>query len=131
MTTKLAFLDGLSSQKHLRSLNLGRLRSQESGVYDERILEAYRKNYSLEECSLQLTNEKHQSEVAAILRLNKAGRRYLVEDGPSSRAKGVAVLDAVNDDLDCLFVHLKENPSLCDIHAPDQHAVGDRKRKRS
>ena len=34
--------------------------------------------------------QENKSEAAAILRLNKAGRRYLVEDSPS-RAKGVVV----------------------------------------
>jgi hypothetical protein len=50
--------------------------------------------------------------VEAILRLNGAGRRYLIEDG-SSISKGVDVLSAVNDDIDCVFLHLLENPGLC------------------
>jgi hypothetical protein len=38
--------------------------------------------------------------VKANLRLNKAGRRYLIQDG-SSISKGVEVLSAVNDDINC------------------------------
>jgi hypothetical protein len=56
--------------------------------------------------------------VKAILRLNRAGRRYLIKDG-SSISKGVDVLSAVSDEIDCVFLHLLENPSLCDRKAAD------------
>jgi hypothetical protein len=56
--------------------------------------------------------------VKAILRLNRAGRRYLIEDG-SSISKGVEVLSAVSDDINCLFLHLLENPGLCNRRAVD------------
>ena len=52
-------------------------------------------------------------DVGTILRLNGAGRRYLVQDG-SSISKGVEVLSRVNDDINCVFLHLLENPRLCD-----------------
>jgi hypothetical protein len=48
--------------------------------------------------------------------LNRAGRRYLIEDG-SSISKGVDVLSAVSDEIDCVFFHLLENPGLCDRRA--------------
>jgi hypothetical protein len=48
--------------------------------------------------------------------LNKAGRRYLVQDG-SSISKGVDGLSKVNNDINCLFLHLLENPRLCDRSA--------------
>ena len=47
-----------------------------------------------------------------ILKLNRAGRRYLKEDA-TSRSKCIAVLAKVKDDLSCLFVHLRENPLIC------------------
>jgi hypothetical protein len=56
--------------------------------------------------------------VKAILRLNAAGRRYLIKDG-SSISKGVDVLSAVSDEIDCVFIHLLENPSLCDRRATE------------
>jgi hypothetical protein len=56
--------------------------------------------------------------VKAILRLNAAGRRYLIKDG-SSISRGVDVLSAVSDEIDCVFLHLLENPSLCDRRAVD------------
>jgi hypothetical protein len=54
--------------------------------------------------------------VGAILRLNAAGRRYLVQDG-SSVSKGVEVLSAVSEEINCVFLHLLENPRLCDRNA--------------
>jgi hypothetical protein len=42
--------------------------------------------------------------------LNQVGRRYLIEEDAGSTAKGVEVLDAVRDNLRCLFYHLLENP---------------------
>jgi hypothetical protein len=50
--------------------------------------------------------------IKAILKLNAAGRRYLIKDG-SSISKGVDVLSAVSDEIDCVFLHLLENPCLC------------------
>jgi hypothetical protein len=56
--------------------------------------------------------------IKAILKLNAAGRRYLIKDG-SSFSKGVDILSAVSDEIDCVFLHLLENPSLCDRKAAD------------
>jgi hypothetical protein len=73
------------------------------------------KNYGLERLVPDISCPDDRT-VKAILRLNGAGRRYLIEDG-SSISKGVEVLSAVNDDINCLFLHLLENPGLCDIRA--------------
>jgi hypothetical protein len=54
--------------------------------------------------------------VKAILRLKRVGRRYLIKDR-SFISKGVDVLSAVSDEIDCAFLHLLENPSLCDRKA--------------
>jgi hypothetical protein len=69
------------------------------------------KNYGLErlEPDIRCTDDRT---VKAIFRLNGAGRRYLIED-ESSISKGVDVLSAVNDDINCVFLHLLENPGLC------------------
>ena len=50
--------------------------------------------------------------INGILVMNKAGRRYLLTD-PWTKEKGVTALAAAADRLDCLFLHLRENPSLC------------------
>jgi hypothetical protein len=73
------------------------------------------KNYGLEKLVFDCEDD---GTVKAILRLNKAGRRYLIEDG-SSISKGVEVLSAVNYDINCVFLHLLENPSLCDRRAAE------------
>jgi hypothetical protein len=75
------------------------------------------KNYGLENLEPDIDCEDGRT-VKAILRLNRAGRRYLIEDG-SSISKGVEVLSAVNDDTNCVFLHLLENPSLCDRRAAE------------
>ena len=47
-----------------------------------------------------------------ITRLNRAGRRYLLEDA-ASRLKCISVLAKVKNDLNCLYFHLRENPIVC------------------
>jgi hypothetical protein len=69
------------------------------------------KNYGLERLSPAIPCADDGT-VKAILRLNRAGRQYLIKDG-SSISKGVDVLSAVSDEIDCVFLHLLENPSLC------------------
>jgi hypothetical protein len=75
------------------------------------------RNYGLERLvpGISCTND---GTVKAILMLNAAGRRYLIKDG-SSISKGVDVLSAVSDEIDCVFLHLLENPNLCDRKAAD------------
>jgi hypothetical protein len=73
-----------------------------------------KKNYGLESLDEGLIARDTTGELGTILRLNQAGRRYLIED-VAPVAKGVEVLVAVRDDLGCLFYHLLENPLLCDI----------------
>jgi hypothetical protein len=80
-----------------------------------RLVSILRKNYGLEHLVPDISGADDRT-VKAILRLNGAGRRYLIEDG-SSISKGVEVLSAVNDDINCVFLHLLENPDLCDRRA--------------
>ena len=53
-----------------------------------------------------------KSLVKGVLVMNRAGRRYLLDD-PHDKGKGVKVLAAVYYNLDCIFLHLVENPFLC------------------
>jgi hypothetical protein len=73
------------------------------------------KNYGLEHLKPDISCADDRV-VKAILRLNGAGRRYLIKDG-SSISKGVDVLSAVSDDINCVFLHLLENPGLCNRRA--------------
>jgi hypothetical protein len=92
-----------------------------------------KKNYALEHLAPDLSCVDDGA-VKAILRLNRAGRRYLIEDG-SSISKGVELLSAVNDDINCVFLHLLENPGLCDSRAVEATTTGSvtgkRRRDRS
>jgi hypothetical protein len=77
------------------------------------LIPVLKKNYGLEE----IPGLSHGAgDVKSILQLNRAGRRYLIEDG-SSISKGVAVLSRVNDDINSVFLHLLENPRLSDRSA--------------
>jgi hypothetical protein len=62
--------------------------------------------------NLTISSSQDDSKLECIFRLNKEGRHYLIED-PASVERGVGVLTGVSDDLDCIFFHLRENPSLC------------------
>jgi hypothetical protein len=80
----------------------------------KQVISLVKQNFGLENLDEGLSVHDTTGELGTILRLNQAGRRYLIEDA-ASIAKGVEVLVAVRDDLGCLFYHLLENPLLCDI----------------
>jgi hypothetical protein len=73
--------------------------------------------------SSRLDFSDDRTRLASILRLNGAGRRYLKDGHGSVVSKGVGVLSAVSDDLNCVFLHLLENPSLCQTTLEVQDAV--------
>jgi hypothetical protein len=73
-----------------------------------------KKNYWLE--AIPRLRQDGAGDIRSILQLNAAGRRYLVQDG-SSISKGVDVLSNVSNDINSLFLHLLENPRLCDRSA--------------
>ncbi|GKY98079.1 hypothetical protein MPSEU_000765800 [Mayamaea pseudoterrestris] len=52
-----------------------------------------------------------QHMAAVLTKLNQAGRKYL-GSAPTDRQLALHVLDKVQDDANCLFVHLQENPLL-------------------
>jgi hypothetical protein len=78
------------------------------------VIALVKKNYSLAVRDEGVAEHDETGELGSILRLNEAGRRYLIDDA-GSITKGVEVLIDVRDDLGCLFYHLLENPMLCDI----------------
>jgi hypothetical protein len=88
---------------------------------DKQMASLLKKNFALERMPIMIEG----GDVGAILRLNEAGRRYLVQDG-SSVSKGVDVLSNVNSDLNCVFLHLLENPRLCDRRAVEMVSAGGR-----
>jgi hypothetical protein len=54
----------------------------------------------------------------------------LIEDG-SSISKGVEVLSRVNSEINCVFLHLLENPTLCDRRAVKTATAGEESNERS
>jgi hypothetical protein len=70
----------------------------------EELLSLVRNNYWLECLDDGLPDPT--GEVGCILRLNKAGRRYMLRD--SSFSGSIGVFAGVSDDLDCVLVHMWE-----------------------
>jgi hypothetical protein len=113
------FFDFVTVLQHITTLKmLGLYHTTDSlrltGDENKQMTSLLKKNYALEVWILP--NIEQAGDVRAILRLNKAGRRYLTEEG-SSVSKGVEVLSAVSNDINCVFLHLLENPRLCDRRA--------------
>jgi hypothetical protein len=96
---------------------------------DKQMAVLLKKNYALEMLP-DIHMENEEGDLGAILRLNGAGRRYLVQDG-SSISKGVEVLSRVNNNINCVFLHLLENPRLCDRRAVEMVSSGESNSSRS
>jgi hypothetical protein len=115
----IAFVTALQHHTTLKTLSIyhnGSLRLTDDE--DKRMAVLLKKNYALESLpDIDLDNDA--GDVGAMLRLNVAGRRYLIGDG-SSISKGVEVLSRVNNDINCVFLHLLENPRLCDRSAVEK-----------
>jgi hypothetical protein len=85
------------------------------------LIPVLKKNYGLE----AIPGLHHGAgDVNSILQLNRAGRRYLVQDG-FSISKGVDVLSGVSNDINSVFFHLLENPRLCDRSAVESSSIGN------
>jgi hypothetical protein len=77
------------------------------------LIPVLKKNYGLE----AFPGLDHRlGDIRSILELNRAGRRYLVENR-FSIAKGIDVLSGVSTNTNSVFLHLLENPRLCDRSA--------------
>jgi hypothetical protein len=60
-----------------------------------------------------LKDECFQQLVCGIYQMNNSGRDYVRQD-PGNKVKGVLVFDQVSENVECLFLHLRESPSLCE-----------------
>jgi hypothetical protein len=111
----LSALESIQQNTTLKKLLLRpKLESVSKDGKMEHFISIVKKNYGLESLYEDFYAHDKTGELCTILRLNEAGRRYLIEDA-GSIAKGVEVLVDVREDLDCLFYHLLDNPFLCDI----------------
>jgi hypothetical protein len=123
----LVLVTALQNNRTLKILDLvGQERPTLTHDEDKQTAALLKKNYALESLpGIDLKNKA--GDVGAILRLNKAGRRYLIKEG-SSISKGIEVLSAVSNEINCVFFHLLENPRLCDrsaVEAPSNSACTD------
>jgi hypothetical protein len=110
-----AIIKAVQANKTLKSLWLCNFPPPMSDELVKNLTLLIKQNYGLESLP-NIHSGERMGDMRAILRLNKVGRRYLHDDG-SSIVKGVDVLSAVSDDLNCVFLHLLENPSLCNRDA--------------
>jgi hypothetical protein len=107
-------LESLQPSSTLKTLRLSPIIASMGEEEMNQVVSLVEKNYSLAILDDGLSARDKTGELGTLLRLNQAGRRYLIEDA-ASIAKGVEVLIGVSDHLGCLFYHLLENPTLCDI----------------
>jgi hypothetical protein len=55
-----------------------------------------------------LREEHYHNLICGLVCMNKTGRAYL-KASPGDKEKGIHVLESVSDNIDCLFLHLREN----------------------
>jgi hypothetical protein len=109
-----AALESLQSSSVLKTLRLSAVLTLMGEKEMNQVVSLVKKNYSLVNLDVGLLELDKTGELGTLLRLNQAGRCYLIKDA-ASIAKGVEVLIGVSDNLGCLFYHLLNNPTLCDI----------------
>jgi hypothetical protein len=69
-------------------------------------------------------DEAYHSLIGGLVRMNKSGRRSDALMDPSNNTlAGLAVLDSISDSVDCMYLHLRENPLLCERHRSKKHPV--------
>jgi hypothetical protein len=110
----IAVVEAVQLNKTLKTLRL-RVCTPRNMTDDEvnHLTAVVKMNYGLESLLFLNASDDRMGDLHSILRLNRAGRRYLPDGHGSLVSKGVGVLSAVKDDLNCVFLHLLENPSLC------------------
>jgi hypothetical protein len=116
---RITAVEALQLNKTLQVLNLCHSTTTPKMTDDEvkHLTSVFKKNYGLESLWCFHSRDDRLGDLRSILRLNRAGRRYLSDGHGSVISEGVGVLSAVSDDLNCVFLHLLENPSLCNRRA--------------
>jgi hypothetical protein len=101
----LTALEALGPNTTLKTLRLYPNLSSFGSDQAEKLLSLIRNNYGLECLDDGLPDPT--GEVGCILRLNKAGRRYMLRD-PSSISGRINVFAGISDDPDCVLFHIRE-----------------------
>jgi hypothetical protein len=88
-------------------------------------LESLIENHDLQKVLKE--DQDFQNLICTLVNLNKTDRTY-IQDDPWDKVKGVSVLNSSVDSVDCLFLHMYENPFLSVRSLPASSSL---KRKRS
>jgi hypothetical protein len=128
----IAAVEALHSNKTLKTLHIRYSNGTPTLTDDEgkHLTSVVKKKYGLESLPEVESSDDRMEDLRSILRLNSAGRRYLLDGHGSIVSKGVGVLSAVSDDLNCVFLHLLENPSLCNRGSDGEQVKRSLKRSR-
>jgi len=59
-----------------------------------------------------IRQEENERLLTGIVHMNLSGRAYASTD-PQNKEKGIKVLTSIIDNIDCLMIHLRENPHIC------------------
>jgi hypothetical protein len=102
--TYFSALERLQPSTILKTLRFSPVLGSMDEEETNQVVSLVKKNY------LSVSPRDTMGEVGTQLKLNQAGRRYLIED-KASIVKGVEVLIGVSDDLGCLFYHSFYTPS--------------------
>jgi hypothetical protein len=105
------FTENLATNRSLKSLELWGWNVE--GDILENLIRSATDNYTLESVRLSSDCSSQLERLRIILQLNRAGRKYLVNNVDCDKGRGIEVIAEVSSDLDCLLVLLLENPSLC------------------
>jgi hypothetical protein len=111
---RIAVVEALQLNKTIKTLRLRFCTPKLTDDEVKHLTAVVKKNFGLESLPFLDSSDVRMEDLLSVLRLNGVGRGYLLDGHGSVVSKGVGVLGAVNDDLSCVFLHLLENPSLCD-----------------
>jgi hypothetical protein len=110
---RIAVVDALQLNKTVKTLRICYGTQNLTDDEVKHLTSVVKKNYGLERLPDLDSSDDRMKDLRSVLRLNGAGRGYLLDGRGSVISDGVGVLSAVSDDLDCIFLHVLENPSLC------------------
>jgi hypothetical protein len=110
---RIAVVEALQLNKTIKTLRLCFCTPKLTDDEVKHLTAVVKQNYGLESLPFLDSSDVRMEDLHSVLRLNGVGRGYLLDGHGSVVSKGVGVLGAVSYDLNCVFLHLLENPLLC------------------
>lgn len=104
------------------SRSLGSVPPIRIGPYQDFVKEVALRCYNMENAIFPFLDEGSRQQVETICRLNRAGRRYLLQNN-RTKADCVRVLSQVSCQLDDVYTHLRENSLAC-LRSEEETALG-------